>query len=327
MTNKEYANLLLPNVKNDWEYYEKKYPERKLNESSMVTRFAPSPTGFVHMGSLLSALTNVWYAKQSNGIVYLRIEDTDQKREVENGVEGIFNDFKNLDVCFDEDLMQGGNYGPYIQSERKDIYQAYAKKLIEEDKAYPCFCSSEEIEKTRELQESKKARIGYYGKYAKCRFLTKEQVIDKINNGEKYIIRFKSPGSFYNKVVLNDLIRGNIEMPENDIDDVIIKSDGLPTYHFAHVIDDHLMRTTHVFRGDEWISSYTKHDQLFKMLDFELPRYAHISPINIKDGETIRKISKRKDPWAAISYYDKRGIPNDAIKLYLATLCNSNFEE
>lgn len=327
MTNKEYANLLLPNVKHDWEYYEKLYPERKLNPGAMVTRYAPSPTGHVHIGNVFSALCDIWYANNSKGIAFLRIEDTDHNREIENGVESIVEDLKNLNIKYDEGYSIGGIYGPYLQSERKDIYQAFAKKLIEEGNAYPCFCTKEDLDKTRELQESKKTRIGYYGKYAKCRFLTQEQVIDKVNHGEKYIIRFKSPGSFYNKCILNDLIRGKIEMPENDIDDVIIKNDGLPTYHFAHVIDDHLMHTTHVIRGDEWISSYPKHDQLFKLMGFKLPNYVHISPINIKDGETIRKISKRKDPWAAISYYDEKGIPYDAIKLYLATLCNSNFEE
>jgi glutamyl-tRNA synthetase len=327
MTNKEYANMLLPNVNHDAEYYTKMYPERNLDNGAMVTRFAPSPTGFVHMGSLLSTMTNIWFAKQTHGICFLRIEDTDQKREVENGVEGIFNDFANLDVKFDEDLKQGGKYGPYIQSQRKDIYQAFAKKLIEEDLAYPCFCTHEEIDKTRELQELKKTRIGYYGKYAKCRYLSKEEVIQKVKNGESYIIRLKSPGSFNQKCVLNDCVRGKIEMPENDIDIVLIKADGLPTYHFAHAIDDHFMHTTHVMRGDEWIPSYPIHDQLFKVLGFELPNFVHLSPVNIKDGETVRKISKRKDPWAAISYYDKKGIPNDAIKLYLATLLNSNFEE
>ena len=327
MTNKDYANFLLPNVEHDWEYYEKLYPERNVDANAIITRCAPSPTGKLHMGSLFQALTSLVYAKETNGILYLRIEDTDHKREIEDGVNLIVQDFKNLDISFDEGYSFGGNYGPYLQSERKDIYQAYAKKLIEEDLAYPCFCTEEELNKTRELQESKKARIGYYGKYAKCRYLTKEQAIERIKNGEKYIIRLKSPGSFYNKAVLEDAIRGKIEQPENDIDVIIIKSDGLPTYHFAHAVDDHVMHTTHVIRGDEWVASYPIHEQLFKVLGFKLPTYAHISPINIKDGNTIRKLSKRKDPWAAMSYYDENGIPNDAIKLYLSTLINSNFEE
>ena len=327
MTNKDYANFLLPNVEHDWEYYEKLYPERNVDANAIITRCAPSPTGKLHMGSLFQALTSLVYAKETNGILYLRIEDTDHKREIEDGVNLIVQDFKNLDISFDEGYSFGGNYGPYLQSERKDIYQAYAKKLIEEDLAYPCFCTEEELNKTRELQESKKARIGYYGKYAKCRYLTKEQAIERIKNGEKYIIRLKSPGSFYNKAVLEDAIRGKIEQPENDIDVIIIKSDGLPTYHFAHAVDDHVMHTTHVIGGDEWVASYPIHEQLFKVLGFKLPTYAHISPINIKDGNTIRKLSKRKDPWAAMSYYDENGIPNDAIKLYLSTLINSNFEE
>lgn len=327
MTNKEYADLLLPNVKHDYEYYLKKYSKRELKEGAIVTRFAPSPTGFVHMGSLLTAMTTIWYANETKGVAFLRIEDTDQKREVENGIDGILNDLESLNVYFDEDPRKGGSYGPYIQSERKDIYQAFVKKLIEEDKAYPCFCLPEEIEKTRKYQEDKKLRIGYYGKYAICRFLSKEEVIKKINNGEKYIIRLKSSGLFINKIILDDLIKGKIEMPENDMDIVLIKGDGLPTYHLAHVIDDYLMGTTHVIRGDEWISSYPIHDQLFKIFNFALPKFAHVSPINIKDGETIRKLSKRKDPWAAITYYDEKGIPQEAIKLYLATLTNSNFEE
>lgn len=327
MNNKEYADYLIPNVLHDYEYYEKLYPERNLDDSAIVTRCAPSPTGKLHMGSLMQALTSLVYANQTNGVLYLRIEDTDHKREIEDGVNQIVKDFKNLDIDFNEGYSFGGNYGPYLQSERGDIYKAYAKKLIEKDLAYPCFCSEDDLNKIRELQESKKARIGYYGKYAKCRYLTKEQVLEKINNGGKYIIRLKSPGSFYNKAVLNDAIRGKIEQPENDIDIIIIKSDGLPTYHFAHAVDDHLMHTTHIIRGDEWVASYPIHEQLFKVLGFKLPTYAHISPINVKDGNTIRKLSKRKDPWAAMSFYDENGIPNDAIKLYLSTLINSNFEE
>lgn len=327
MTNKEYAEILIPNVEHDWEYYEQKYPKRNLKEGAMVTRFAPSPTGFVHMGSLYTSFSDLQFAHQTGGVAYIRIEDTDQKREVENGIEGIIKDFNDLNIKWDEGPSYGGEYGPYIQSERKDIYQAFARKLIEEELAYPCFCSEETLDITRKNQEIKKARIGYYGKYARCRNYSKEQVMEKINNGEKFIIRFKSPGNYDNKVVLNDLIKGHIEMPENDLDIVIIKSDGLPTYHFAHVVDDHLMRTTHVFRGDEWVSSYPIHDQLFKVLGFELPKFGHIAPITIKDNGSIRKLSKRKDPEAAISYYYKLGIPTEVINLYLATVNNSAFEE
>ena len=327
MTNKEYADILLPNVEHDWTYYEEKYPKRELSEGQMVTRFAPSPTGFVHMGSLYASFMDLQMAKQTNGICMLRIEDTDGKRTVENGVQGIIDDFKNLNINFNEGMGFGGNYGPYLQSDRKDIYQAYAKKLIEEDKAYPCFATQEYLDEIREYQAQKKIRIGIYKKYAKDRDLTKEEVLEKIKNGEKYVIRLKSPGDFENKVVLHDLIKGDIEMPENDIDEVIIKSDGLPTYHFAHAIDDHLMHTTHVIRGDEWVSSYPKHEQFFKVLGFEMPKYAHIAPISKREGNIVRKLSKRKDEDAAISYYVKKGIPTEVIRLYLATICNYDFEE
>ena len=326
MNNREYSNLLIPNVLNDTEHYELKYPKRNISGSAAVTRFAPSPTGFVHMGSLYTSFSDIQIAHQTKGIVYLRIEDTDQKRELEDGITGIISDFDKLGITFDEGPTQGGKYGPYIQSERGDIYKAYAKKLIEEDLAYPCFCSQEDAKEDRDLQVEEKARIGYYGKYARCRKLSREEVINKINNGEKYIIRLKSPGVFENKIVLKDLIKGNIEMPENDLDIVIIKSDGLPTYHFAHAVDDHLMRTTHVIRGDEWVSSYPIHEQLFKVLGFDLPNYAHIAPITIKEGETIRKLSKRKDPEASISYYHEMGLPTEVIRLYLATVNNYDFE-
>ena len=259
MTNKDLAELLLPGVSSDIEYYEKKYPERNLKEGAVVTRFAPSPTGFVHMGSLFASFIEKKAANDSDGVFYLRIEDTDQKREVENGITGIINDLKNFDITIDEGMTSEnteiGNYGPYIQSQRKEIYQTYVKHLIEEGLAYPCFCSPEEIEETRQIQEKRKQRIGYYGRYAKCRRLTMEEIKEKVENGEPYIIRFKSPGSFDNKIKVNDLVKGEIEFPENDLDIVILKSDGLPTYHFAHAIDDHLMHTTHVIRGDEWISS------------------------------------------------------------------------
>ena len=317
MSDEEYSNLVISNVIHNWKFYEEKYPLRKLDKTAMVTRFAPSPTGFVHIGSLYTSFSNLQFAKQTNGVCYLRIEDTDGKRTVENGISGILDDFKSLNI----------SYAPYIQSERKDIYLSFAKKLIEEDKAYPCFCSEKDLNEIRMLQEASKDRIGYYGSYAKCRNLSREEVIKKIKNGEQYIIRLKSTGSFMNKIILDDLIKGKIEMPENDIDIVIIKSDGLPTYHFAHAIDDHLMRTTHVFRGDEWVASYPIHEQLFKMLNFSLPKYAHIAPITIKEGDTVRKLSKRKDKEAAISYYAKEGIPSEVISLYLATVNNSNFEE
>ncbi len=331
MANKDLAELLLPNVSSDIEYYENKYPERNLKEGTIVTRFAPSPTGFVHMGSLLASFIEKKAASDTNGIFFLRIEDTDQKREVENGVNGIINDLSNFGISIDEGMIseteEKGNYGPYIQSKRKDIYQTYVKYLIEQGLAYPCFCSPEEIEETRQIQEKRKQRIGYYGRYAKCRRLSFEEIKEKIDNGEKYIIRFKSPGSFDNKIKVNDIVKGEIEFPENDMDLVILKSDGLPTYHFAHAIDDHLMHTTHVIRGDEWISSLPIHVQLFKSLNFKAPKYAHLSPLMKEEDGKKRKLSKRKDPEAAVSFYHEKGIPVEAVKLYLMTIANTNFEQ
>ncbi len=330
MTNKEYADILLPGVKHTWEEYEKMYPERDLPEGAMVTRYAPSPTGFVHIGALLTSFIDGRFAKQTGGICYLRIEDTDQERSIENGVSSIINSLNEFGITFDEGQVSEteykGNYGPYIQTERGDIYKAYAKKLIEEDKAYASFLSKEELEKIREEQMKSKQRLGIYGRYAKDRNLSKEETIARINNGESYIIRIKSPGSFFNKIKVNDLIKGTMEMPENDIDEVIIKSDGIPTYHFAHAIDDHLMHTTHVIRGDEWLSSLPKHLQLFEILGFKAPKYAHIAPLTKNDNGTIRKLSKRKDPEAAVSYFTEDGVPKEAIMLYLATVANSNFE-
>ena len=331
MTKKEYADILLPGVNHTKEEYEEMYKDRDLPEGAIVTRFAPSPTGFVHIGGLLSSFIARKISKQTNGVMFLRIEDTDQKRLVENGVSKIIEDLKSFNITFDEGATGEeeyiGNYGPYVQSKRKDIYQAFAKYLIERDLAYPCFMSEEELEEIRKGQEEAKARIGVYGKYAKYRDITIEEALEKINNGEKYIIRFKSPGNFDNKVVVDDAIRGKLEFPENDIDIVIIKGDGLPTYHFAHLVDDHLMKVTHVIRGDEWVSSLPTHVQLFDIFGYKRPTYAHISPLMKKDGETVRKISKRKDPESAVSYYHEQGIPTDAVMIYLMTIANSNFEE
>ena len=331
MTNKELADLIFPNVSSDTEVYEKRYPERNLKEGAVVSRFAPSPTGFVHMGSLLSAFIESFVPKTTDGVFYLRIEDTDGKRSVENGINGIIKDLKDFNIIPDEGMISEkesiGNYGPYIQSERKEIYESYAKKLIEEGLAYPCFCTEKDLTIMREKQEHKKTRIGYYGNWAKCRNLTNEERAQKIKNGEKYIIRLKSPGNFEHKIILNDLVRGKIEMPENDIDVVLIKGDGLPIYHFAHAIDDHLMRTTHVLRGEEWISSYPIHTQLFNILRFKEPKYGHLGLImKIDETGARRKLSKRKDPEAAVSYYHEKGIPIEAVKLYLLTIANSNFE-
>ena len=331
MTHKDLADLIFPNITKTIEDYEKMYPERDLSEGAIVTRFAPSPTGFVHMGSLLASFIERKAAKDTNGVFYLRIEDTDQKREVENGIEGIVTDLKNFKIDIDEGAIsrneEFGNYGPYIQSERKEIYQAFIKHLLEQGLAYPCFCTAEMLDETREMQEATKARIGYYGRYAVCRNIKLEDAYNRIKNGEKYIIRLKSPGDFERKVVVQDSVKGKIEFPENDLDIVIMKSDGLPTYHFAHLVDDHLMRTTHVIRGDEWVSSLPIHVQLFKVFGFNPPKYAHLSPIMKQEGETKRKLSKRKDPEAAMSYYFELGIPTEAVHLYLMTIANTNFEQ
>ena len=330
MNRKEFAEFLIGKTMHTKDEYESMYPKRDLKEGAMVTRYAPSPTGFVHIGNLYASFISRKLAKQTNGLFYLRIEDTDGKRTVENGVSNIIRDVNNFDIDFDEgmtsDTTEKGNYGPYLQSKRKDIYNAYVKDLIERDLAYPCFLTEEEITDIRSMQEDIKARIGIYGKYAKYRNLSIEEAVNKINNGEKYIIRLKSPGEFNNKVIVDDVIRGRLEFNENDLDIVIIKGDGLPTYHFAHAVDDHLMHTTHVIRGDEWVSSLPLHIQLFSVLGFEMPKYLHISPLLKKDNGVVRKISKRKDPEAAVNYYHEVGIPTYAVLLYLMTIANSNFE-
>ena len=329
MDYKDLANLIFPDAK-EISYYEQKYPERNLKEGAIVSRFAPSPTGFVHIGGLYQGLIARKLANQTEGVFFLRIEDTDQKREVENGIIGIVNSLKDFGFEPDEGMISEnegkGNYGPYKQSQRKEIYQAYAKYLIEQGKAYPCFCSSEEGEEIRAKQEAAKIRPGYYGVWAKCRNVTVEEAIERINNGENYIIRFKSPGREDKKIKHHDVIKGNVDFPENDQDIVIIKADGLPTYHFAHAIDDHLMRTTHVIRGDEWLSSVPLHLQLFHELGFKAPKYAHIAPIMKNDNGNKRKLSKRKDAEAAVSYYSEEGIPDLAVKEYLLNIANSNFE-
>ncbi len=329
--NKELVERLLPGLTHDINYYEELYPKRNLGEGAIVTRFAPSPTGFVHLGNLFMLSIARKMARQTNGIVYMRIEDTDQERLVENGISKIIEAVREFGFTFDEgpinESEEGGSYGPYIQSKRKEIYQTYAKELLLKDLAYPDFTTKEELDMIRSEQEKSKRRIGYYGKWARSRFLSEEEIIKKLDEGKPYIIRLRNNGDFNNKIVVMDAIRGKLELPEDDIDQVLIKNDGLPTYHFAHVIDDHLMHTTHVIRDDSWLSSLPIHVNLFKILGFELPIYAHFSPLNKKDGETIRKLSKRKDPELAVSYYHEMGIPSEALMLYLATVTNSNFEE
>ena len=329
MDYKDLANLIFPDAK-EISYYEEKYPERNLPEGAVVTRFAPSPTGFVHIGGLYQALVARTVAEKTGGVFFLRVEDTDQKREVENGVTGIVNSLKDFDMAPDEGMISDteeiGNYGPYKQSLRKEIYQAYAKYLLEQGKAYPCFCTPDDLEEIRNKQEAAKLRTGYYGVWAKCRNLSVEEMAEKVKAGEPYIIRFKSPGREDRKIKHKDVIKGNVDFPENDQDIIIIKSDGLPTYHFAHAVDDHLMHTTHVIRSDEWLSSVPLHLQLFHELGFKAPKYAHISPIMKNDNGGKRKLSKRKDPEAAVSYYKEQGIPTDAVKEYLLNIANSTFE-
>ena len=329
MNYKELADLIFPDVK-DISYYEEMYPERNLPEGAVVTRFAPSPTGFVHIGGLYQSLCARMIAQKTGGVFFLRVEDTDQKRLVENGVKGIVDSLKVFEMSPDEGMISEtewiGNYGPYIQSKRGEIYKAYAKYMIEQEKAYPCFCTPEEDEKRTSAQLAAKVRPGYYGVWAKCRNLSLDEMAETIKAGVPYIIRFKSPGREDRKIQVSDGIKGKVTFPENDLDIVIIKSDGLPTYHFAHMVDDHLMRTTHVIRSDEWLSSVPLHVQLFKEAGFKAPKYCHIAPIMKNDDGNKRKLSKRKDPEAAVSYYDELGVPPDAVKEYLLNIANSTFE-
>ena len=328
MNNKELADLIFPNAK-DYTFYETKYPKRELPEGAIVTRFAPSPTGFVHIGGIYQSLIAKLMAKNS-GVFFVRVEDTDQKREVQDGVKQIMEALKDFDLSpdeyIDENNVDHGSYGPYKQSLRKEIYQSYAKKFLEEGNAYPCFCTSEELDEIRSNQEKAKERTGYYGKWTKCRNMPIDMAAEKIKNGEPYIIRFKSPGNPEKKIKHKDVIKGNVEFPENDQDIVIIKSDGLPTYHFAHLVDDHLMGTNMVIRADEWLASVPLHLQLFYVAGFKAPKYAHIAPMMKTDGEGKRKLSKRKDPESAVSYYKEEGIPKQSVLEYLMNIANSNFE-
>lgn len=331
MNYEKLAELLLPEIDKTVADYEAMYPKRDLAEGAAVTRFAPSPTGFLHIGGLFSALISERTAHQSGGKFILRIEDTDKKREVENGVEKILEGLSEFGVKIDEGVVaedeEKGNYGPYTQSKRAPIYGAFAKELIKKGLAYPCFCTEEEISDIRAKQEENKLLPGYYGEFAKCRNLTYEQIEENITKGMPFVLRLKSPGSEDKKISFKDNIRGKIEMPENIVDVVVLKSDKIPTYHFAHVVDDYLMGTTHVIRGDEWISSVPIHLQLFYCLGLKAPKYAHIAPIMKEDGGGKRKISKRKDPEAAVSFYTEEGFPVDGVMEYLLNLANYNFED
>ena len=332
ITNKQLADLIFPNITETIDDLEKRYPQRDLPEGAEVTRFAPSPTGFLHTGSLFTSMICRKVASQSNGVFYIRLEDTDTKREIAGSGEQLLEQLNIFGVTPDEGYLgnsEKGNYGPYVQSKRADIYCVVIKHLLEEGKAYPCFCTSEDLEALRAEQESKKLNPGYYGEFAKCRNLTNEERYEKIKNGEKFVIRFRSNGNHENKIQVSDLVRGNFEIAQNDQDIVIYKSDGLPTYHFAHAVDDHFMRTTTVIRGEEWVASLPIHVELFATLGWKAPRYAHLPVIMKIDEETgnKRKLSKRKDREAAVSYFIEDGYLPKALIMYLMTIANSNFEE
>ncbi len=324
------ADLLFPNVDKNVDYYENLYPNRDLKEGARVTRFAPSPTGFLHLGNLFTCSVAYKTAKTTDGIFYVRVEDTDQKRKVEGAVEVMLEGLKSYGITADEGVMidgtQRGDYGPYIQSQRKEIYQTYAKYLVEQGLAYPCFCSAEELEALRAQQENDDIK-GYYGKYAKCRDLTFDEIKANIDAGKSWTLRLRSPGDANKKCFFDDMIKGKIEMPENMIDVVLLKTDGIPTYHFAHVIDDHLMHTTHVIRGDEWIASVPLHLQLFRILGFKPVKYAHVAPLMKEENGNKRKLSKRKDPELAVTYYKQEGFPAASVNEYMMTIMNSNFED
>lgn len=343
------AELLFPDTNKTPDYYEKLYPERQLPAGAKVTRLGPSPTGFIHLGNLYGAFVDERIAHQSDGIFYLRIEDTDDKRFVEGAVETIISSLKFFDINFDEGALlddvgnrvDTGIYGPYFQSERESVYKAFAKSLVAKGLAYPCFLTEEELAEIREKQEAAQETTGIYGKYAeKSRNLTFEEIQENIKNEMPYVIRLKSDGNLTGEVredgspklryiTVMDGIRGKVSMPANDQDVIILKTTGIPTYHFAHVVDDHLMRTTHVIRGEEWLMSLPIHVELFEKLGFEPPVYCHTAVLMKLDDETgnKRKLSKRKDPELSLDYYRKKGYHPQAVKEYLLTILNSNFEE
>jgi len=330
MDYKYLADLLFPDLTLTIDEVEARYPVRNLPEGTIVTRMAPSPTGFVHLGNLVQGLTAERMAHQSNGVLFLRVEDTDAKREVPGAVEVLIETLKHYGISFDEGAtIDGdfGNYGPYRQRQRAEIYHVFAKKLITEGLAYPCFCTEEELTAMREQQEANKETTGYYGKYAIWRDRSVEEIKAQLDAGNPWVLRFRSTGSIENQFKFDDLVKGKLTITENDIDHVLLKSDGIPTYHFAHAVDDHLMRTTHVVRGDEWLPTLPFHIQLFNALGFRLPKYVHIGPLMKMDGTSKRKLSKRKDPELALTYYKAEGFPVDAVYEYIMTLLNSNFED
>ena len=328
--NLKLAELLFPNITKTPADMEEMFPPRNLKEGARVTRLAPSPTGFLHFGNLFAGMVAYKTAKVSDGIFFVRVEDTDQKRKVEGAIEVMLKGLEAFDVVADEGVVgeeiEKGDYGPYYQSKRKDIYHVYAKQLVSEGLAYPCFCSAEELDEIRAKQENEPQK-GYWGPYAKCRNLTLSDIEKNLAEGKQWTLRLRSPGDAEKKCFFDDMIKGKIEMPENVQDVVLLKSDGIPTYHFAHAVDDHLMRTTHVVRGDEWMSSCPIHLQLFKCLGFKVPKYAHVAPIMKEENGGKRKLSKRKDPEAAVTFYVEQGYPKESVNEYIMTLMNSNFED
>jgi glutamyl-tRNA synthetase len=355
------SESLFPNIKENIEFYEKRYPQRetkkretKKNDSNKetkieikpeTTRFAPSPTGVMHVGGIYAALISERTARLSGGTFFLRVEDTDKKREIKDGTKKIIQALKNFGLTYDEgpgidpeetvgcEETVSRDYGSYIQSERVNIYKACAKELVKRGLAYPCFCSEEDLAEIRKKQEELKTDLGYYGSWTRCRDLPVEKSIEELekNPSRPYVIRLKSPGErrekFSRDIIIRDIIKGEIKAPENFTDIVLLKSDGVPTYHFAHVVDDHFMRVTTVIRGDEWLSSAPIHIQLFEALGFQVPAFAHIPPILKQDGSGKRKLSKRKDPEAAADFYSEKGYPRDAVLEYLLSVANSNFED
>lgn len=326
----ELAELLFPDVTETPEDMEQKFPPRVLPEGAVVSRAAPSPTGFVHLGNLVQGLTSERMSHQSGGVMFLRVEDTDAKREVPGAVETLIDALSHYHIEFDEGATVDGDrgqYGPYRQSRRAAIYHVYAKKLVQEGRAYPCFCTEEELVKMHEEQEAEKANFGYFGRWAVWRDRSMEDIRAMLDAGHPWVLRFRSEGSIEHKIKFTDLIKGNLELTENDIDHVLLKSDGIPTYHFAHAVDDHLMHTTHVVRGDEWLPSLPFHIQLHQALGFRPPKYLHIGPLQKMDGTSKRKLSKRKDPELALTFYKAEGYPVESIYEYLLTILNSNFED
>ena len=324
------ADLLFPDVTATPEELEERFPQRNLPEGAVVTRMAPSPTGFVHLGNLVQGMISERMAHRSNGVLFLRVEDTDAKREVPGAVEVLIESLKHYNIHFDEGATidgDNGNYGPYRQRQRADIYHVYAKKLVSEGKAYPCFCTEEELTAMREKQEANKETTGYYGPYAIWRDRSMEEIQAQLAAGNPWVLRFRSEGSIERQFKFDDLVKGKLTITENNVDHVLLKSDGIPTYHFAHAVDDHLMRTTHVVRGDEWLSTLPFHIQLFQALGFKLPKYVHIGPLMKMDGNSKRKLSKRKDPELALTYYKAEGFSTQAMREYLMTVLNSNFED